>query len=95
MSCSRHKASLSRTVDLFQDSWGGWVSISPWWRSRGNPPIEVVFEREVLRDEDGLTVLFDHVKVVRGVYAALEQDPVRWSDAWAGGRVGRTCWLHI
>ena len=61
-----------------------------------DPPIEVVFECEVLRDEDGLTVLFDHVKVVRGVYAPLEQDPDEWSGCVAfREREGRTCWLHI
>ena len=44
-----------------------------------DPPIEVVFQCEVLRDEDRLTVFLDHVEVVRGVHTPLEQDPVQRS----------------
>lgn len=66
---------IRRTIDLFQDTLG--VVSRGCVTDHSDPPIEVVFQCEVLCDEDGLTVLFDHVKVIRGVYTPLEQDAVQ------------------
>lgn len=38
-------------------------------------PIEIILQSEILSDQDGLAIFFDHVEVIGGVDLALEKDP--------------------
>lgn len=70
--------SMRLTVYLTQDP--GWKRISSVpVLLRAYSLLQVVFQSEVLRDKDCLTIFLDHLEIVRGVNSSLEENAIRGS----------------
>lgn len=46
-------------------------------RITGSALVQIILQSSVLRDQHGLTIFLDHLKVIGGVDATLEEDPTR------------------